>query len=151
VALRFANVYGPWSGRKRGVINQFFRAIHEGRPMVIYGDGSSSRDYIHVNDIARALQLALECDVPGGSVLHIASGVETTVQELADLCSAAAGAPGHPVEYRPERRGEVDRNFASYDLAHKLLGYEPTIGREDGIRETWRWFTEAVFTADAAP
>jgi UDP-glucose 4-epimerase len=150
VALRFANVYGPWSARKRGVINQFFRAIREGRPMVIYGDGSSSRDYTHVDDIARALQLALECDVPGGSVLHIASGVETTVKELADLCCAAAGAPGHPVEYRPARPGEVDRNFASYDLAQKLLGYEPTIGREDGIRQTWRWFTEAVFTAGAA-
>jgi UDP-glucose 4-epimerase len=147
VALRFANVYGPWMARKRGVINQFFRAIHEGQPIVIYGDGSSSRDYTHVDDIARALHLALECDVPGGGVLHIASGVETTAKELADLCSAAAGVPGHPVEYRPARPGEVDRNFASYDLAQKLIGYEPTIDREDGIRRTWRWFRQEVFAA----
>ena len=147
VALRFANVYGPWSERKRGAMTMFFRAIHASEPIVIYGDGSASRDYTHVDDIARALELALDSDVPGGTVLHIASGVETTVRELADLCRAAAGAPDHPVEYRPRRAGEVDRNFASYDLAEKVLGYAPSIGREDGIRQTWQWFAESVFGA----
>ncbi len=147
VALRFANVYGPWSERKRGAMTMFFRAIHAGEPIVIYGDGSASRDYTHVDDIARALELALDSDVPGGTVLHIASGVETTVRELADLCRGAAGVPDHPVEYRPRRAGEVDRNFASYDLAEKVLGYAPSIGREDGIRRTWQWFAESVFGA----
>jgi UDP-glucose 4-epimerase len=145
VALRFANVYGPWSEKKQGVIQMFFRAIRAGEPLVIYGDGSASRDYTHVDDIARAIGLALDRDVPGGTVLHIASGVETTVRELADLCRAAAGAPDHPVEYRPARAGEVGRNFASYDLASKELGYAPSIAREEGIRRTWEWFTEAVF------
>ena len=108
----------------------FFRAIHTGEPIVIYGDGSSSRDYTHVEDISRALELALERDLPGGTVLHIASGVETTAAELATLCRDAAGAPDHPVEYRPRRPGEVDRNFASYDLAEQMLGYKPSIDRE---------------------
>jgi UDP-glucose 4-epimerase len=147
VALRFANVYGPWSERKRGAMTMFFRAIQAGEPIVIYGDGSASRDYAHVEDISRALELALERDVPGGTVLHIASGVETTVTELARLCCAAAGVPDHPVEYRPKRAGEVDRNFASYDLAQKMLGYAPSISREAGIRETWQWFQESVFHA----
>jgi len=147
VALRFANVYGPWSARKQGAINLFFNAIHGGQPIVIYGDGSSSRDYTHVDDIARALWLALESDVPGGTVLHVASGVETTVAELADLCRAAAGVPDHPVVHKPGRPGEVGRNFASYDLANKVLGYAPTIGREEGIASTWRWFADAVFAA----
>ena len=145
VALRFANVYGPWSEKKQGVIQMFFRAIRAGEPLVIYGDGSASRDYTHVDDIARAIGLALDRDVPGGTVLHIASGVETTVRELADLCRDAAGAPDHPVQYRPARAGEVGRNFASYDLASKELGYAPSIDREEGIRRTWEWFTEAVF------
>jgi len=78
-------------------------------------------------------------------VLHIASGVETTAAELATLCRDAAGAPDHPVEYRPKRPGEVDRNFASYDLAEQILGYKPSIDREDGIRSTWQWFCEHVF------
>ena len=147
VALRFANVYGPWSERKRGAMTMFFRAIQAGEQIVIYGDGSASRDYTHVDDISRALELALERDVPGGAVLHIASGVETTVSELASLCCAAAGVPDHPVEYRPKRAGEVDRNFASYDLAQKMLGYAPSISRETGIRETEQWFQESVFRA----
>src|SRR6266568_2836955 len=151
VALRFANVYGPWSARKQGAINLFFKAIHAGEPIVIYGDGSSSRDYTHVDDIARALRLALEGDVPPGTVLHIASGVETTVAELADLCRAASGVPDHPVEYRPGRPGEVGRNFASYDLAQKMLGYAPTIGRDDGIAATWQWYAETVFAPAGSP
>ena len=145
VALRFANVYGPWSAHKRGAMTLFFRAIQSGEPIVIYGDGSASRDYTHVDDISRALKLALECDIPGGTVLHIASGVETTVRELADLCREAAAAPNHPVEYRPKRVGEVGRNFASYDLAQQMLGYTPKISREAGIRRTWQWFQESVF------
>jgi UDP-glucose 4-epimerase len=147
VALRFANAYGPWSARKRGAVTLFFRAIHAGEPIVIYGDGSASRDYTHVEDISRAIELALSRGVPGGSVLHIASGVETTVTQLADLCRVAAGVPDHPVEYRPARPGEVGRNFASYDLARQVLGYTPSISREDGLRSTWQWFAESVFRA----
>jgi len=147
VALRFANVYGPWSAHKRGAVTTFFRAIHADEPIVIYGDGSASRDYTHVEDISRAIELALSADVPGGTVLHIASGVETTVRQLADLCRAAAGVPEHPVEYRPARPGEVGRNFASYDLARQQLGYAPSVTREDGMRSTWQWFTESVFRA----
>jgi len=146
IALRFANVYGPWSERKQGAVNMFFRAIHDGDPILIYGDGTSSRDYIHVDDISTALRLALEHpDVPGGTVLHAASGVETTISDLARLCSEAAGLPDHPVEYRPTRPGEVNRNFATYDLAKQVLGYSPTITREEGIAITWKWFTESVF------
>ena len=61
-------------------------------------------------------------------------------------CAAAPPAcPTIPIEYRPKRAGEVERNFASYDLAHELLGYAPTIEREEGIRRTWEWFEESVF------
>jgi len=146
VAVRFGNVYGPWCARKRGVLNVFFTALRDGQPLVIYGDGTASRDYVHVSDIAAALQLALENpDIPGGTVLHAASGVETTVAALADLCRRAAGRPGHPVEYRPARPGEVGRNFASYDLARRLLGYSPTVRIEDGIPRLWKWFETEVF------
>jgi len=146
VAVRFGNVYGPWCARKRGVLNVFFCALRSGEPLVIYGDGSASRDYVHVRDIAAALQLAMESPgLPGGTVLHAASGVETTVSALADLCRLAAGRPGHPVEYRQARPGEVGRNFASYDLAHRLLGYSPTVRVEDGIPRLWQWFKAEVF------
>jgi UDP-glucose 4-epimerase len=145
VAVRFGNVYGPWCARKRGVLNVYFEALHGGTPLVIFGDGTASRDYVHVSDIAQALQLALEKDVPGGTVVHAASGVETPLTVLADLCRQAAGRPDHPIEYRPARPGEVGRNFATYDLAHELLGYSPTVRREDGIPVLWQWFKDEVF------
>ncbi len=145
VAIRFGNVYGPWCARKRGVLNVYFESLRGGVPLVIYGDGTASRDYVHVEDISNALQLALESDVPGGTVLHAASGVETSLTELADLCRQAAGKPDHPIEYKPTRPGEVGRNFASYDLARELLGYEPTVRREDGIPRLWKWFQDEVF------
>jgi UDP-glucose 4-epimerase len=145
VAIRFGNVYGPWCARKRGVLNVYFESLHSGVPLVIYGDGTASRDYVHVEDISNALQLALESDVSGGTVLHAASGVETSLTELADLCRQAAGRPDHPIEYKPMRPGEVGRNFASYDLARELLGYEPTVRREDGIPRLWQWFGDEVF------
>jgi UDP-glucose 4-epimerase len=147
-AIRFGNVYGPWCARKRGVLNVFFESLHDGKPMVVYGDGTSSRDYVHVEDISHALQLALEAEnLPGGSVLHAASGVETSITELADLCRSAAGVPDHPIEFRPKRAGEVGRNFASYDLAHELLGYTPTVKREDGIPRLWEWFQSHIFAS----
>jgi UDP-glucose 4-epimerase len=146
VAVRFGNVYGPWCARKRGVLNVYFESLHDGAPLIIYGDGTASRDYVHVSDIALALQLALENpDLPGGTVLHAASGVETPLTRLADLCRQAAGMPRHPVEYRPARPGEVGRNFASYDLARELLGYAPTVRIEDGIPRLWQWFKDEVF------
>ena len=146
VAVRFGNVYGPWCGRKRGVLNVFFGALRSGEPLVIYGDGTASRDYVHVSDIAAALQLALENPgIPGGTVLHAASGVETTIAALADLCRRAAGRPDHPLSYQPARAGEVGRNFARYDLAHRLLGYSPTVRIEDGIPLLWKWFETEIF------
>jgi UDP-glucose 4-epimerase len=151
VAVRFGNVYGPWCARKRGVLNVFFTALHDGQPLVIYGDGTASRDYVHVSDIAAALQLALESrDIDGGTVLHAASGVETTLTALADLCCLAAGRPGHPLKYQPGRLGEVGRNFARYDLARELLGYAPTVRLEDGIPQLWNWFTTEVFPAESS-
>ena len=146
VAVRFGNVYGPWCGRKRGVLNVYFESLHDGVPLVIFGDGTASRDYVHVSDIARAVQLALEHpDIPGGTVLHAASGVETTIVALADHCRRAAGRPGHPIEFRPARPGDVGRNFASYDLARELLGYSPRVRIEDGIPQLWEWFSAEVF------
>ena len=111
VAVRFGNVYGPWCARKRGVLNVFFGALRSGEPLVIYGDGSASRDYVHVRDIAAALQFALEnTAVPGGTVLHAASGVETTVAALADLCRLAGRPPRPPgrVPPGPAGRGRAE-------------------------------------------
>lgn len=145
VCTRFANVYGPYSGHKGGAITVFFKALHSGRPIVIYGDGSdSSRDYLYVDDLCGGITAGLSADVPGGSVYHLATGVGTTVKELVDACCKVAGKPDHPIEYRPARRGEVERNFASYDLAKAELGFIPMVDLDEGLARTWDWYLQHV-------
>ena len=146
VALRFANVYGPFSGHKKGAITVFFKALWNDEPIVVFGAGTASRDFMYVTDICHGIELGLSADVPGGTVCHIATGVETTVAELADACRVAAGKPDNPIEHRPNRPGEVERNFASYDLAHELLGFTPAVSLADGLAATWDWYGEHVFS-----
>ena len=145
VATRFANVFGPFSGHKKGAITAFFRAIHDGNPIAIYGDGLASRDFMYVDDICAGIELALAADVVPGSVYHLATGVETTVNELADACRRVAGKPKHPIEHRPARPGEVERNFATFDLAKQELGFQPAVSLEDGLSRTWTWYRDHVF------
>lgn len=145
VALRFANIYGPYSGHKKGAITRFFRALHKGEPLEIFGDGSASRDFLHVDDLCDGIQRAVGADLPGATVAHVASGVETSVAELADACRRAAGLPDHPINHLPPRPGEVDRNFATYEFAAQRLGYQPQVTLDQGLASTWRWFLEHEF------
>ncbi len=140
VALRFANVFGPQSAHKKGAITEFIKAIMSGRPMVIYGDGRASRDFLYVLDLCAGILDALDTTVPPGSVLHLASGRETRILELARAIAKIAGAPDHPIEHRPKRPGEVGRNFASFDLARATIGFEPKWSLTDGLATTWHWF-----------
>jgi UDP-glucose 4-epimerase len=142
VSTRFANVYGPFSGHKKGAITVFFKSVHRGEPIVIYGDGNASRDFMYVDDICAGIRLGLTADVPGGTVVHLATGVETSVSRLARVCCEVAGRPDHPIEFRPRRPGEVERNFATYDLANEMLGFEPSVALEDGLARTWKWYLD---------
>jgi UDP-glucose 4-epimerase len=142
VCLRFGNVYGPHSAHKKGAVTMFAKALMLDEPIVIYGDGSASRDYIHVDDLCAGIEAALDAPLHGGEVFHLASGRETSVLELANILRNAAGKPKHPIEFRPIRRGEVARNFATYDLAKRVLGFEPKRRLEEGLAETWQWFVE---------
>lgn len=151
IALRFANVYGPFSGHKKGAMTAFFKALFEEQPIVIFGDGTASRDFMHVSDICRALQLALVADLAPGTVMHVATGVESTVLQLADACRRAAGKPDHPIEFRDRRPGEVERNFASYELAAELMGFAPSVTLEEGVADAWRWYLDNVFQAAREP
>jgi UDP-glucose 4-epimerase len=100
---------------------------------------------MYVDDICAGLQLALAAEVPGGSVFHLATGVETTIVQLADACRRVSGKPDHPIEFNPVRPGEVERNFASYELAQEVLGFEPKVELDDGLAKTLEWYQEHVF------
>ena len=142
VCLRFGNVYGPHSAHKKGAVTMFIKAIMRDEPIVIYGDGSASRDYIYVDDLCVGIEAALGTCLTQPEVFHIASGRETTVLELAKILCDLAGKPGHPIEFKPARRGEVTRNFAAYEKARSQLGFSPSWRLEDGLAATWEWFTK---------
>lgn len=139
-ALRFANVVGPISWHKKGAVTAFFKAIMDGKPIHIYGDGSATRDFLYVEDLCRGIIAALEARKPGFNAFHLASGREVSVKELAEIACRAAAAPNHPIHFDPKRKGEVERNFANYELAEQELGFRPTVSIEEAMALTWEWF-----------
>ena len=142
VILRFGNVYGPWSAHKKGAVTTFIKALLRDEPIKIFGDGRQSRDFLHVSDLCDGIVRGVAASLPPPSTFHLASGVETTVRQLADLLIGIAGKRSHPITRRDARRGEVVRNFASSDRARLELGFGTHYGLETGLRETWTWFVE---------
>jgi len=141
-ALRFANVIGPISWHKKGAVTAFFKAIMNGQPIRIFGDGSATRDFLYVDDLCLGIIGALGTRLPGFNVFHLASGRETSVKELAYLACAAASAPGHPVVFDSRRKGEVERNFATFELAGKALGFRPETPIGEAMERTWKWLRQ---------
>lgn len=143
VVLRFGNIYGPWSAHKKGAVTVFAKALMTGETIRIFGDGSASRDFLHVSDLCDGIRKAMiQEGLDTLSVFHLASERETTVMELAEMMRELAGLPNHPIEYLPGRRGEVTRNFAACDKAHRVLGFTPRRDLKQGMDETWRWFLD---------
>jgi len=149
VSLRFSNIYGPHSYHKGSVIARFFKLLLEARPLTVYGDGTQTRDFLYVQDLVEAILAALEA-APGGEVFHIASGQETSINELIALLRQVVSDIPIKVEYAPARRGEVSRNFASIDKARRLLSFHPRVTLRDGLVKTWQWFSPRRGTALSA-
>ena len=141
VALRFANAYGPRSEHKQGVVTSFVTRALRAEPLVIYGDGSATRDFIYVDDLCAGIAAALESPAAEG-VVHLASERETAIAELARLVIDITGADV-PVERLPRRRGEVERNFALARRAAQLFGFRAAVSLEDGLARTVEWFSRA--------
>jgi UDP-glucose 4-epimerase len=139
VALRFSNVYGPFSYRKGSVVAQFFRDLLQKKPIVIYGDGEQTRDFLYVADLVDAILLAVKNDTPG-EVFQIASGRETSLRTLLSAMKEVLPELKFDVRHEPKRAGEILRNYASIEKARRMLGYNPQTSLDDGLRNTWRWF-----------
>lgn len=133
VALRFANVYGPSADHKSSVIPLFVKWAAEGRPFTIYGDGEQTRDFVHVDDICQAINLSLRTPGIGGEVFQIASGIETSINELVRLMGRVLGREIRTV-HQPERKGEIRSNYSDIGKARRILGFEPMVQLEQGLR-----------------
>ena len=143
VALRFSNIYGPRSWRKGSVVATFIRQAMRSQPITINGDGSQTRDFIHVDDLTRAIRLAATTEGLSGELYQIATGRETSVNTLLDLLREKFRAAGLPeIELRRGERAAADvlRNFADASKADRELGWRPVRDLSEGLDETLDWF-----------
>jgi UDP-glucose 4-epimerase len=145
VALRFANAYGPLSDHKTSVIAKLIGEALDGKPWEIHGDGGQTRDFIHVEDVAQAIRLAASVEAIGGEVFQIATGVETTIADLAAklrsrLLRHGQQAPG--IVPAPPRTGDVRRSVYDTAKAQTRLGWRAQIGLDEGLERTVSWFLD---------
>jgi UDP-glucose 4-epimerase len=138
-ALRFSNVYGPYSYHKGSVVAQFFRNLLRGEPIVVYGDGEQTRDFLYVADLVEAILLADKTE-PAGEVFQIASGRETSVRSLLEAMKAMLPERKFDVRFESARAGEILRNYANVEKARRILGFDPKTHLSEGLKKTWEWF-----------
>jgi UDP-glucose 4-epimerase len=141
VALRFSNVYGPFSYHKGSVVAQFFRNLMQRQPLVVYGDGQQTRDFVFVSDLIEAILLADKADA-AGEVFQIASGVETSLRSLLATMKVVLPGVAMDVRYEPARAGEISRNYAGIEKARRILGFDPKTKLSQGLKDTWHWFQQ---------
>ncbi|MCR4333568.1 MAG: NAD-dependent epimerase/dehydratase family protein [Patescibacteria group bacterium] len=136
VSLRYFNVYGSGldpNGAYALAVGKFITARKEGKPIVIYGDGTVTRDFTHVSDVVAGNILAAESKKVGeGEVVNIGAGRNVTIQYLAEMF-------GGPIEYGPPRI-EAHDSLAGNRKARELLGWEPQVKLEEGIAELKKEF-----------
>jgi len=142
VALRFFNVFGPRQDPDSpytGVLSKFITAYLRGRTPVIFGDGRQSRDFTFVANVVDAVLLA--CHAPGapGATINVGTGESYTLNQTIALLNCIFGRAVTP-RYDPPRAGDVLESRAEITLARRILGYEPRVQFEPGLRQTVEWY-----------
>ena len=149
VALRYFNVFGPNqdpTSQYAAVVPRFVTAIADGRPVAIYGDGEQRRDFTYVENIVEANVRAAGTEGVTGAVLNIATGRPTSVNELAETIGALLGRAVERDD-QPERTGDVRDSWADVTRARELLGWEPRVGLEEGLRLAAEFFLQRTALA----
>lgn len=145
--LRYFNVYGPRHSAKSSyanVIPAFTRRILDGGKLSVFGDGSQTRDFVHVRDVVRANLLALHTKTPlGGVSLNIATGRRTALNDLISAIEARCERKA-AVDHLPDRPGDFKHSLADVAAARKLLGFEAQVSLEDGIATVVDWMKSSA-------
>jgi nucleoside-diphosphate-sugar epimerase len=144
VSLRYFNVYGPGqdpANEYAAVVPKFVMACLDGTRPEVHGDGDQSRDFTYIGDVVEAnLLAALAPEGARGRVLNIGGGREpTSVNGILEIAADLTGTNPEPV-HTPPRQGDVRRTEADISLARRLIGYEPSVDIQEGLRRTVAWF-----------
>lgn len=148
VALRFFNVYGTrqaLSNPYTGVLAIFASRLLNEKPPVIFEDGYQQRDFVSVYDVVQACRLAMESDNAIGEVFNVGSGKAYTVRSIAEMIAAALNKKYiAPIINEKYRVGDIRHCFADITKARKMLGYQPAVKLEDGLKELAQWLEDQI-------
>jgi UDP-glucose 4-epimerase len=142
VVVRPFNTYGPRShheGDSGEVIPKFLLRALSGRPLIVFGDGTQTRDFTYVSDTAAGILAAGEHDATVGETINLGSGAEIAINDLARVVGRVTGKPA-AIEHDVPRPGDVMRLYADVTRATTLLGHRPAISLEEGIRRLMAWY-----------
>jgi UDP-glucose 4-epimerase len=135
-------VFGPRQNPRSqyaAAVPLFISAVDEGRPVTIFGDGGQSRDFTYVANVVDANLAAADAPGANGRIFNIAAGAPNSVNALVDTIGELLGKPAEK-RYAPPRAGDIRDSFADISAAREVLGWEPSVGFDDGLRRT----TEAL-------
>jgi len=152
VALRYFNVFGPRQdpgSPYSGVLSRFNAALLDGTQPTVYGDGEQSRDFVYVGNVVDANLRAAEANAAPGLAFNIGTGDRTTLNRTLGLLEKIAGQPVGAT-YAPPREGDIRDSQADITEARVVLGFQPRIGFEEGLRRTWEWFSQSERAARGA-
>jgi nucleoside-diphosphate-sugar epimerase len=146
VSLRYFNVFGPRQdpgSQYSGVISRFMSALVNEQQPIIYGDGEQSRDFTFVSNVVDANLRAAESADAVGKVINVANGRQVTLNELLEIMKNVTGKSTAVARFEPLRVGDVRHSLADVSLARSVLGYEPRVGLEEGLRLTFDWWQKS--------
>ena len=138
VSLRYFTVYGPRQ-RPEMAIQHFLSACRSGEPVTLFGDGTQTRDFTFVGDIAEANVLAMEAS--GSAVINVCGGSQISLNALLDLLQETSGRPLH-IEREPAAQGDAKHTLGDNSLAQRVLGFKPQTTLAEGVAAQWRWLSQ---------
>lgn len=144
-SVRYFNVFGPRqdpTSQYSGVLSRFMLAVLKDEPLVIYGDGEQSRDFTYVDNIVDETLRACEANGASGKVFNGGTGARITLNDVVKLLEKVT-AKKVTVKHEPPRAGDIRDSQADISLAGRVLGYEPLVLFEEGLRRTWEWYKGA--------
>jgi len=136
ISLRFFNVYGKnQTDEYAGVITKFMKKISENKPLIIFGDGSNTRDFLSIDDVIDSIHNAIKkIDGKKGNCYNIATGKSVSIKELAKLMLSISGK-NLEINYESPKEGDIVYSQTSIDLAKKELGFQPKTKLSDGLKK----------------
>ena len=148
--LRISNCYGPRLpiNGEQGVVGAFLNRLRRGEPIELWGDGSITRDYVYVTDVALALRAALGQQSPF-RVFNIGTGIGTSLLNLIEMMERATDCHFHILK-REAREVDVPVNILDATRARKCLSWQATTPLEQGLAKTWKWMQAAVRATSAS-